>query len=296
MTYKNPGKVFIEKHGDIESFQDILDYVEFLRIEAGIDKSIPVDLEKIFTHFNLPQPVARNLPGQQGLLVDADKGIIVVNSNDSISRQSFSLAHELIEILFSCLQWDKTLGGSRYNVRLSGFPINTKEFLCDWAAANLLMPKHYIGEITNRLGLNFFAARTISTTCHVSFIAAVIQLIKVNENNVSVICWKMKNKPSEEKLKNNYNQQTLFEMPQLPSPKKLRVDWAIGSKNADYIPKNKSVDPPSLIYKTWVTKETTSGIERLWLTGKKLNTYYIENSLYNHQSVESVLTIAQKTV
>ena len=110
MNVIDPGLMFINKHGQINSAQDVLAYADFLLDESGQDHVIPVDLSLIFRCFQIPTPIQKPLPGQQGLLLDATNGIVVINSNDPPSRQKFSQAHELVEFLFNSLPNEKEIG------------------------------------------------------------------------------------------------------------------------------------------------------------------------------------------
>ena len=110
MKVIDPGLMFINKHGQINSAQDVLAYADFLLDESGQDHVSPVDLSLIFRCFQIPTPIQKPLAGQQGLLVDANNGIVVINSNDPPSRQKFSQAHELVEFLFNSLPNEKEIG------------------------------------------------------------------------------------------------------------------------------------------------------------------------------------------
>lgn len=85
MTVIDPGLMFINQFGQINSAQDVLAYADFLREESGQEHVIPVDLSLIFKRFQIPTPIQKPLPGQQGLLLDANNGIVVINSNDQLS-------------------------------------------------------------------------------------------------------------------------------------------------------------------------------------------------------------------
>jgi len=111
MTLLHPGKLYLERLGSIQSADDILGFAEFLRKESGLDGMLPVDISAIYAHFGIPRPQYVPLPGQQGLLVDAERGIIAINSRDPGTRQRFSEAHELAEMLFSILPAGVDLGG-----------------------------------------------------------------------------------------------------------------------------------------------------------------------------------------
>ena len=167
MTVLDPGLIFINKVGQINSAQDVLAYADFLLEESGQDHNIPVDLSLIFKRFQIPIPIQKPLPGQQGLLIDAKNGIIVINSNDPPSRQKFSQAHELVEFLFNSLPNGKDIGNGWMLKRPGGFSESMKEYLCNWTAANLLMPPAYVNSQITQNGANFDCARIISSECEI---------------------------------------------------------------------------------------------------------------------------------
>jgi len=57
MSFISPGRLYVDRHGkSLTSYEDILAYAEFLQIEAGVSDNLPVDLDKIFKHFEIPDP------------------------------------------------------------------------------------------------------------------------------------------------------------------------------------------------------------------------------------------------
>ena len=293
MTVIDPGLMFINQFGQINSAQDVLAYADFLREELGQDHVIPVDLSLIFKRFQIPTPIQKSLPGQQGLLLDAKNGIVVINSNDPPSRQKFSQAHELVEFLFNSLPNGKDIGNGWMLKKPGGFTESMKEYLCNWTAANLLMPPAYVYSQITQYGANFDCARIISGECEISLSAALVQIARTSPGNHSVVLWMMKNKPSEIKNKIPANQLAFFNDNKSEPTKKLRVEWSMRSENAPFIPKDKSVEETSLVFKAWQTGTFTSGKERLCLDGKKPLWYQTENLPFNFDGGTQVLSLIE---
>ena len=293
MTVIDPGLMFINQFGQINSAQDVLAYADFLREESGQDHVIPVDLSLIFKRFQIPTPIQKSLPGQQGLLLDAKNGIVVINSNDPPSRQKFSQAHELVEFLFNSLPNGKDIGNGWMLKKPGGFTESMKEYLCNWTAANLLMPPAYVYSQITQYGANFDCARIISGECEISLSAALVQIARTSPGNHSVVLWMMKNKPSEIKNKIPANQLAFFNDNKSEPTKKLRVEWSMRSENAPFIPKDKSVEETSLVFKAWQTGTFTSGKERLCLDGKKSLWYQTENLPFNFDGGTQVLSLIE---
>ena len=293
MTVNDPGLMFINKLGQINSVQDILAYADFLLEESGQAHSIPVDLSLIFKRFQIPTPIQKPLPGQQGLLLDAKNGIVVINSNDPPSRQKFSQAHELVEFLINSLPNGKNIGNGWALKKPGGFNESMKEILCNRTAANILMPPAYVADQINQHGTNFGCARLISNECEISLSAALVQVARISRGSHSVILWIMKNKPSEIKEKIPASQLGLFDDKPSQPALKLRVEWSMGSESAPFIPKDKSVEETSLIFKACQTGSFTSGEERLCLNGKKSRWFRTENLPFRAAGGTQVLSLIE---
>jgi len=293
MTVIDPGLMFINQFGKINSAQDVLAYADFLRKESGQESVIPVDIYLIFKRFQIPSPIQKPLPGQQGLLLDAKNGIVIINSNDPPSRQKFSQAHELVEFLFNSLPNGKDIGNGWMLKKPGGFSESMKEYLCNWTAANILMPPAYVADQINQHGTNFGCARLISNECEISLSAALVQVARTSRGSHSVILWIMKNKPSEIKGKIPVAQLGLFDDKPSQPALKLRVEWSMGSENAPFIPKDKSVEETSLIFKAWQTGSFTSGEERLCLDGRKSRMFRTENLPFSINGGTQVLSLIE---
>jgi Zn-dependent peptidase ImmA (M78 family) len=293
MTVIDPGLMFINQFGKINSAQEVLAYADFLRKESGQESVIPVDIYLIFKRFQIPSPIKKPLPGQQGLLLDAKNGIVIINSNDPPSRQKFSQAHELVEFLFNSLPNGKDIGNGWMLKKPGGFSESMKEYLCNWTAANLLMPPAYVHSQITQHGANFDCARIISEACEISLSAALVQVARISQGNHSVVLWIMKNKPSEIKKKVPTAQLGLFDDHKPQPAMKLRVEWSLRSENAPYIPKDKSVEETSLIFKAWQTGSFTAGEECLCLDGRKSRWFQTENLPFPVDGGTQVLSLIE---
>jgi Zn-dependent peptidase ImmA (M78 family) len=293
MTVLDPGLIFINKVGQINSAQDVLAYADFLLEESGQDHVIPVDLSLIFKRFQIPTPIQKPLPGQQGLLVDAKNGIVIINSNDPPSRQKFSQAHELVEFLFNSLPNEKEIGNGWMLKKPGGFTESMKEYLCNRTAANLLMPPVYVTNQINQHGANFDCARIISSECEISLSAALVQVARTSRGNHSVVLWMKKNKPSEKKGEIPADQLGFFDEQRSHPAMKVRVEWSMGSESAPFIPKDKSVEENSLIFKAWQTGSFTSGEEYLCLDGRKSRRFRTENLPFSVDGGTQVISLIE---
>ena len=294
MSFVSPGRLYIEKQKTITDFEHVLAYAEFLRNESGLNDVLPVDLGKIFEHFQIPEPKPIPLPQQQGLLLDAERGIILINSSDPEKRQKFTKAHELVEMLFVELSQGKDLGRGWELRRPGGFKEGAKEFLCNWTAANLLMPTHYVQSEIKKRGANFDCARAIADTCEVSLSAALVQLARNSKEGHFVVLWRMKNKPTELKNKSDTSQMTMFEVKNTAPAKKLRVEWSLGGSNSPFIPKDKSVENSSLIYQAWEKNAFTSGEVNISIDNRNPAWFSSENMPFTINSERYVISLVRK--
>lgn len=294
MGYVSPGRLYLEKQKTVETFDDVLRYAEFLRNEAGLNGILPVDLGKIFEHFQIPETLSAPLPQQQGLLLDANRGIIVINSNDPEKRQKFTTAHELVEMLFKALPQGKDLGRGWELKRPGGFKEYTKEFLCNWTAANLLMPPPFVENEIKKYGVNFDCARSIADKCEVSLSAALVQVARNSKEGHFVILWRLKNKPSEIKIKSQAAQLTMFGVEVATPAKKLRVEWSLGSSNTLYIPKEKSVENSSLIFQAWETNTFTNGTVNIPIDNRNAVLFSSENMPFMINGERYVISLMRK--
>jgi Zn-dependent peptidase ImmA (M78 family) len=295
MAFVNPGRLYLQKLGRINSYEDILAYADFLRKEAGLDGKLPVEVDEIFRHYDIPQPKTVPLPNQQGLLIDAKKGIILINSKDPDRRQKFTIAHELVELLFSELPQGKELGDGWFLSRPGGFKESTKEYLCNWTAANLLMPIPHVNELIRQFDINFECAGILSEDCEVSLSAALVQLARISPRNHFVVLWRMKNKPAEIRNEPSDKQLAFFSSDIINLPmKKLRVEWSMGKPDGLYIPENKSTENTSQIYAAWLSGTFTSGKERMAFNSRIPGWYYSENLPFESNGERFVLSLIER--
>lgn len=294
MTLMHPGRNYLEQLGSIQSADHILGFAEFLRKESGLDGALPVDMGAIYAHFGIPRPKYVPLPGQQGLLIDADQGIIAINSRDPETRQRFSEAHELAEMLFSVLPAGVDLGGGWLLERPGGFKKSTKEYLCNRVAANLLMPPQELHSFIQLYGVTFEGACEVAAKCQVSLSAALVQLTHVGSGRHCVVLWRMKNKPTEIKNQPAASQMTLFDGHEVGLPaKKLRVEWSMRAPDGPFIPENKSTEQTSLIYSAWESGSFTEGEERMSIDGRNTGWYRSENLPFEFDDERYVLSLIE---
>jgi Zn-dependent peptidase ImmA (M78 family) len=182
-SYQHPGYAFLNRFGSLQTEADVYDYVDFLRQAAQLDDRLPVDLDRIFTQFGMPIPLRVALDDQQGILLDSDRGVILIREGDSVERQRFTEGHELMELLFDAQ--DRVT----QELQLQPWPAARKEKLCDAGAAELLMPKQSFQRHLQHLGTSLATGQSLSRLYQTSLMATLIRMVELTGGEHALICW-----------------------------------------------------------------------------------------------------------
>ena len=246
--FNHPGHLFLEHHSTVQTIDDVLAYVSFLRRRANLDEFSPANLPSIYEHFGIPTPKRAALPNQQGLLLIPEIGLILINQDDLETRQRFTEAHELMELLFNALP-----DGKGWALHQKGpFKHHTKEWLCNRGAADLLMPPQVFETRAYEEGVSFNTAQKLSRAFGVSPTAALVQLTRLSPAPHAVVLWRMKHKKADAPRQTHASQLALFaDFPVTGPEKKLRVEWVFRNENTPHIPQNKSIPEDTAIYAAW---------------------------------------------
>ena len=253
--YENPAKLFLKNHS-IESLEDVIADTNFLRIQSGVTSEPPINLQVIMERFGINRPKTIQLPKQQGTTVTFNGyPQIIIHAGDIVTRQKFSTAHELVELLFLELP-----GNIRPDRLKENIFRKDKEQICQMAAANLIMPEESFRPRVNRLGLTFKSAEMLAEEYEVSLMATLSRLVDMYPKQSIMVLWQMKNKPTELRNRIPENQ---IELPGLhPNNlpvKKIRVSWTHGQYRNYFLPLDKSIPEDSSIYYAWNTNQFASG-------------------------------------
>jgi Zn-dependent peptidase ImmA (M78 family) len=248
LSYHHPGHAFLAEYGRLQSEEDILRYVEFLRQASGLSDRPPIELHPIFERFGMPTPIRAPLDQQQGILVDSGSGLILIKEDDPLVRQRFTEGHELLELLFDAVD---ELRRASY---LPSWSEAHKEKLCDRGAAELLMPQTSFVPHLQTLGLSLATGRSLATLYQTSRLATLIRMVQLGSGDCAIVLWHVANKPSEIQARHTSQ----------PKPaQKLRVWWRIQTTDwtGGFIPKDKSISDASLIRQVHRTGRSLQGHE-----------------------------------
>ncbi|UBF30324.1 ImmA/IrrE family metallo-endopeptidase (plasmid) [Kovacikia minuta CCNUW1] len=250
--YRHPGQAFLSRYGALQREQDVSRYVEFLRQEAGLGDTPPIDLSLIYRHFGIPTPRRAPLDEQQGILVDSRTGMILIKEDDPLVRQRFTEGHELMELLFDAQEQART------ESFLPNWSADRKERLCDQGAADLLMPQTSFLPRLNELGLSLSTGRSLAALYQTSLLATLVRMVQYGTGEHALVLW-------HHALTQRESAQTASSS--IKAKKKLRIWWSIRTDDwrGGFIPKHKSIAPDSLIAKTHLKGHHHSGTETIHL-------------------------------
>jgi IrrE N-terminal-like domain len=229
--YRHPGLAFLAETPEATRSTPaaVLDYADFLRRSAQLTDP-PTDLEAIYRQFEMPTPIRAPLEDQQGILVDGDRGLILIKGDDPIVRQRFTESHELMELFF-----DAPTG-----LQLPG---PEKERWCDRGAAQLLMPKDSFGPRVENLGVSLDTARILALTFETSLVATLMQMMACSSGSHALVVWHWAGAAR--------------------SGEALRIWWRAHSRHwsGGFIPRNKSIGEGSVLGLAYRWQEFYSGTE-----------------------------------
>lgn len=286
-NYEHPGRLFVQRFGTPQTVDDVRRFASFLREEAGLDQVSPIDLADIRARFGIPTPKLKPLPNQQGLLLNPERGTIIINSDDPVTRQRFTEGHELMELLFAGVE-----RGSGWAAReVGGFQQQTKERLCNAGAAELLMPSATIRTRVSRDGMSTTTARAIAAEFQVSFTAALVQLAAIAPGCHAVVLWEIRHKPTELRRQQSPDQLTLFgDVADALPAKKLRIVWSFRGPTAPFVAPHMSAPDNSAIVEAWHTGVFVERVELLGLGGVR-GMVRSENTAFVSENERQVLSL-----
>lgn len=267
--YEHPGRQFIQKYGLPLQEDDIDRYADFLREEANTGENPPIRLRAIRWRFGIKLAIEALPDGMSGF-TDHEKGIIYVRRDDVETRQQFTEAHEMVEVLYcACLessQWEHSIFSKKQA---------QKERLCHKGASAILMPKQAFLRYLDNVSLSLQLASNIAEMCRTSITATIHRMVDLSSESCALVIW--------------HNQATNEGNAEFTG-NTLQVQWA-ESSNMGYISPGHCVSSQSLIWKAYKTGQPQKGAEHLRF-GRLNGIFLVEAkkvTLGNHQSVLSLI-------
>lgn len=228
----------------------------------------PFNLEALASFRGLRSSTDAPRHSEDSEIAPQDDGSVIlrVNRDRPLTRQRFSVGHELGHTLFKDfhlkVQCRKAID------RDWADPDDHIEALCDIAASEFLFPAPWFPDRAHDLALSSQAISTLATDFQASREAMLRRLIEIRMEPLAVVFFSWKLKPTElRQLQRDRRQRRMFDLAAGPEPK-LRVDYgltndAFDAECTDHIPKDKSVPSEGPIFDASITQTPTDG--KLWL-------------------------------
>lgn len=268
-NFRHPGYTFIESYEEgIPSCRKSLArcvaaYARFLRSEAGVETSLPVDVDRIYQTFGIRQgslQVHEQLVGMEGFAADR-LGLVFISTEGPEARQRFTKAHELVEYLITALQ------GNAYNHVLRNYIEGSKkEKLCEWGAAALLMPRQSFIPDVNEMDVSLASASELAGRYQTSLLATLYGIVEHHAaQDTALIVWHHAHRKAERERLAADNQASLFDDAYRSTiPLAVRVWWTAFPRHLRIVARalrNKSTPDDSLVGRVFADRLPRQGRE-----------------------------------
>ncbi len=190
--------------------------------------------------------------------------VLRVNKSMPITRQRFSIGHEIGHTLFP--EYNTTVRCRKGHSEIWANSDDLLESLCDVAASEFLFPLKRFGDQVRNLDFSASEIARLASEFEASREATVRRLVELHESPLAGVFLSWKNKPVEKSLiERERNQLRLFaDDPFNPPDEKLRVDYAIvnaafRSVFSGLIPPAKSIESEGPIFQASATQSCQDG-------------------------------------
>jgi len=190
--------------------------------------------------------------------------VLRVNRDRPLTRQRFSIGHEIGHTLFP--EYQVAVRCRKATDRDWANPEDLLETLCDIAASDFLFPDPWFLARVAEMTLSAAEIVRLAKDYQASPDATVRRLVEAHPQPFAAVFFTWKLKPTEIRQRSNdRHQQPMFADDRLPEPQpKLRVDYAIvndafGRKLGSRIPKDKSVPCEGPIRESSLAQEPCDG-------------------------------------
>lgn len=212
--------------------------------------------------------------------VGDDLRIVCSAAGRSPARQRFSVAHELAHAFFVSAR-DQAHMRSRHVEPDATPEERALERLCDFGAAELLMPQPWFGEEVARHGARASSVRRLAETFEVSLEAAALRLVETSATPCAVGFFHWAAEPTVERARRAG----------APAPKgtlAYRVRRLFRSPGFPFLlPEGKSVPETSLVYRASLHPGELEGPERLGPRGAERDLDVTAAPLHNGPSIDA---------
>ncbi|HEX77884.1 MAG TPA: ImmA/IrrE family metallo-endopeptidase [Dehalococcoidia bacterium] len=146
--------------------------------------------------------IACDLGHTDGLLIQTENGYIIkLNAKHSEARRNFSCAHEIGHTFLRELHTNSSSTAMEFRAVDHETMPRMREWLCNVAAAEILMPETIFKQYIGRLGLSISSLEWIAHAFRVSVPAAAIRAAEVSEEPCIALQWQLALKKGKTGLK-----------------------------------------------------------------------------------------------
>lgn len=250
--------------------------------DAG-QTTLPIDVEGIASLLGIKRRLI-DVPFAARIYVEASGQLVMdLRASDGEPRRRFSCAHEIIHTLFPGFRHESRY---RVDVQTSGHrrERSEEEYLCDYGAAELLMPSDLLAEPRHSLAQGLAGVETLAHDAAVSLEAAGNRLVTLSPDRVAFLVLEVGHKPADARS---------LARGRTVEPR-LRVRYAISSPALPlFVPRHKSADSEGPLAMALAGDGAVEGVGHV--PGSR-RPYRIEAKAYPFQlegdTVERVLALA----
>ncbi len=270
----------IGEHGGQNPEAIVERYAECLRLDAG-QHALPIDPAVIASC----QGVRRRRADYSfaGRILAEPNGQLVmdINQQDSLERQRFTEAHELIHPAFPGFESELRY---RLDASMERYAENREEeYLCDLGAAALLMPAELVADCYTVKG-GMGDVERLHRDAGVSIEAAANRVVALSDEPAVMLCLTVSHKPADRPALRKG----------LDVPRRLRVRYALASHLNVYVPRFKGADDGSVFCEAAVSSGVCSGTTTL-PGAEQAGLFRVQAKRYGNDDRERVLAIARPT-
>lgn len=231
-------------------------------------QAVPVDLARVAS-FQGVRSIELAEMTQAGRLIPDEGGYrIQVNAGHSHRKRRFTTGHEVGHLLIPAYRSRPHLVQDLFTGQFDAD--REEEFLCDAAAAELLLPDHLFRPAAQACGCHLGAVLELAARYEASREATARRLVETNLWPCALVVWHRAYKKSEAALA----LQPTLGMEWDPPQPKLRVRYAIASATFGcFIPAQLSAPRDGLLERCFADGGPVSGEEMLRIGGREMSFY-----------------------
>ncbi|MBA4179625.1 MAG: hypothetical protein C0506_03460 [Anaerolinea sp.] len=237
-------------------------------IEALVDKLLemaeadlpPVPLEVVASFRGIREISVAEMPRSGQLQREGGHYIVVVNAEDSASRQRFTVAHEICHTFFHEAQQVTPVNPPEWTGRYD--ERSDEEYLCDVGAGRMLLHPAWLQPRLESSSPTLEALLEIGDHAGASLEATAFQVSRMRIWNATFVFWE----PGYRKVElARLDQKVLpgFDDGTMKPEAKLRARRIYGHPDSPFLALNKSIGSETVIGRAWTERTTTQGIEQL---------------------------------